>query len=338
MVTAATLTINNTGGIGTGGTGTTLNCSVNGTTTTTLKGCTGTVNINGQTCTFTYTNGTVVVTCIPGAVPASTTNMPATTTGTLATTTNMPATVTGTPVTLTSPNCNVNGTMLMGCTGTVNINGQTAFAFANGMVSVMGTPVGVTSPISNTFPFNNIGISDDVSMGAGNFDGGHYSYSAQTLQSAQIAPGKMIIANGVAFTWSTTKTGSPDNVQAQGQTILVTPINNATTLAFLGAATNGGVQGTQGMATITYTDGTIQPFVLAFSDWTLNAAKATQLVNGNQIVERFNYRNSANGPQLDKPYIFYTSVALQAGKTILSVTLPAIVNHGQLHVFAISTK
>jgi hypothetical protein len=93
-----------------------------------------------------------------------------------------------------------------------------------------------------------------------------------------------------------------------------------------------------GNGKITYTDGSTQAFTLAFSDWTLNGGRAMPL-NGNQIVATTPYRNSPNGVQLGQmPNVFYTSVALQAGKTIQSVTMPAHANHGQLHVFAIGTK
>ena len=50
------------------------------------------------------------------------------------------------------------------------------------------------------------------------------------------------------------------------------------------------------------------------------------------------YRNSVNGRQADKPYVFYISAPLMAGKTLQSVTLPSTVNQGELHVFAVGTK
>jgi hypothetical protein len=50
------------------------------------------------------------------------------------------------------------------------------------------------------------------------------------------------------------------------------------------------------------------------------------------------YRNTPNGKETINAYVFYTSVTLQAGKTIQSVKLPAAPNSGSLHVFAIGTK
>jgi hypothetical protein len=127
----------------------------------------------------------------------------------------------------------------------------------------------------------------------------------------------------------------PDNVLAQGQVIPITPVKNATTLGFLGAAGFGPSTGT---ATITYTDGTTQNFSLGFSDWVLNGNN-TPLLPGNQVVAVTPYRNAPyRTMQTLTPNILYTDVALQAGKTIQSVTLPATVDRGNLHVFAIGTK
>ena len=248
---------------------------------------------------------------------------------------------TGTGGTATAPNCNVNGTAIAGCTGTTTINGQSCtLAFAQGTVTVTCPTAQGGAPITGTgtptvLPFNNSGTSDDANMGTGNFDGAGFSYSVQALQNAGITPGKTITFNGATFTWPASKAGTPDNVQAQGQTIPVTAVKGATTLAFLGSASFGPSSGT---ATITYSDGTTQPFSLAFSDWTLSGGTAA-LLNGEQVVVNTTYRDSAGGMQMNQmPNVFYVGVALQAGKTLQSVTLPATVNQGQLHVFAISTK
>jgi len=245
---------------------------------------------------------------------------------------------TGTGTGATAPDCKINGTVIAGCTGTVTINGQTCtLAFANGTVTetcsgANGNP-GPGTPTA--LPFNNSAVSNDTNVLQGNFDGVGYSYSAQTLQNAGLTPGKMLTFNGVSFLWPNSAVGTLDNVQAQGQTIPVTATKGATMLAFLGSAAFGPSTGT---ATITYTDGTTQTFTLAFSDWTLNGGGSAPL-NADQVVVALPYRNSLHGRQLDQmPEIFYTSVALQPGKTIKSVTLPATANQGQLHIFAMSTK
>jgi hypothetical protein len=237
----------------------------------------------------------------------------------------------------TAPDCKVNGTVIAGCMGTVTLNGQTCtLSFAAGTVTetctgATGDPGGTTVKI---LPFNNSGISNDASTQQGNFDGSGFSYSAQTLQNAGLTPGRTLTFNGVSFLWPNAAVGAPDNVQAQGQVIPVPGGKGATMLAFLGSAAFGPSTGT---GTITYTDGTTQTFTLAFSDWTLNGGASTPL-NADQVVVALPYRNSLHGRQLDQfPEVFYTSVALQPGKTIKSVILPNP-NRGQIHVFAISTK
>ncbi len=246
--------------------------------------------------------------------------------------------------------------------GTTTINGQSCtIAFANGTVTETctaaqgggtgtggtggtgtgGTGVGTGGTgtggtgTSAVLPFNNTATSSDANMGTGNFDGVGFSYSSQALQNAGIAPGKVVTFNGVSFTWPASAVGTPDNVLAQGQKIPVTPVKGATTLAFLGAA---GFGPSMGAATVTYTDGTTQPFMLAFSDWTLSGGAAAPF-SGEQVVANTMYRDSAGGMQMNQmPNVFYVGITLQAGKTIQSVTLPTTVDRGNLHVFAISTK
>jgi hypothetical protein len=246
--------------------------------------------------------------------------------------------------TATTPDCNVNGTKVAGCAGTVTINGQTCtLAFANNTVNLTcpdaaapanNTVTNTNSGSSNPLTFNNVGTSNDDEMQTANFDGWGDSYSAQALQSVGVTPGKTIVFNGVTFKWPDAAAGMANNVQAKGEVIPITPVQGATTLAFLGSASNGP---STGEATITYTDGTTQKFQLVLSDWTLNAGRSAPSA-GNQIVATSPYRTTPNGMQAHAPSVFYVDIALMAGKTVQSVTLPSTVNKGQEHIFAISTK
>jgi hypothetical protein len=254
----------------------------------------------------------------------------------------------GTP---TTPDCNVNGTKVAGCAGTVTINGQTCtLAFANGIVNLTcpnapapGNNGAGNTGANNTVPggsnpnpltFNNVGVSNDDNTAAANFDGGGSSYSAQALQNVGITPGKTLTFNGVNFFWPDAAVPATNNVVAKGQVIPITPVQGATTLAFLGSSSNGP---SFGNATITYSDGTTQTFKMLFSDWTLNAGRSSPSA-GNQSVAEMPYRNTPNGMQAHRPHVFYIGVALMAGKTVQSVTLPTTVNQGKIHVFAIATK
>jgi endoglucanase len=190
------------------------------------------------------------------------------------------------------------------------------------------TPVS-TPPILNGY--NNTGVSNNTATNMANYDGEHFSYSAQALQADGITPGSTITSNGFAFTWPDITSGMANNYRSNGQTIAVTPINHAQNLALLGSATDGTASGT---ATITYTDGSTQTFTLSFTDW----AGLTPRF-GNTVVASMPYRNTHSGQQPMAVYLFSTSIALQSGKTVQSVTLPAIVGRrSSLHVFAIATK
>jgi endoglucanase len=201
-------------------------------------------------------------------------------------------------------------------------------ATATATATPASTPTPVATPVQNGY--NNTGISNNNAPGTANYDGGGASYSAQALQADGIAPGKIVTAGSFAYTWPNVSVGAADNYRSAGQTIAVTPVSHADHLGLLGSATNGAASGT---ATITYTDSSTQTFTAGFTDW----AKSPPSF-GNAIVAGMSSRNIKSGNQALKVYLFSTSIALQAGKTVQSVTLPTTVLGGQLHVFAISTS
>jgi len=181
-------------------------------------------------------------------------------------------------------------------------------------------------------PFNDTGISSDANPNAANFDGYGDSYSAQTLQSAGLTSGQQVIAPGMTFRWPNVTPGAPNDIVAHGQTLhLATPVVGAT-LAFLGAASNGPTTGT---GIVTYADGSTRRFTLGFSDWTLNGGALTPGY-GNSIAATLPYRNHGASHERVKTFVFRATVPLQEGKVVTSVTLPATVTHGQLHIFALA--
>jgi hypothetical protein len=191
----------------------------------------------------------------------------------------------------------------------------------------------VSTRAGNSY-MNNVGTSDDLTTTFANYDGQGNSYSLPALKAAaHLIPGQDFYFNGVDFSWPSSYSVQADNYQAVGQTIAITPVTNANTLAVIGSGTNGN---TSGAATITYTDGSTQTFILGFADW--NTSSVSSLPYNNSVVVTMPYRNTPNGKETINAYVFYTSVTLQAGKTIQSVKLPAAPNSGSLHVFAIGTK
>lgn len=182
--------------------------------------------------------------------------------------------------------------------------------------------------------YNNTGISNDSAPTTANFDGGGSSYSEQALTSVGLAPGAHFVFNGVTFTWPSSAPGTPDNYASHDTSIGVPSLSGATTLAFLGSASGGPSSCT---VVITYTDNTTQTFTLTFSDWTLNAGKSKP-APGNSVAATMTYRNTPTGKQTRTVDIFYVEVALEAGKTAATVTLPTAANQGVLHIFAIGLK
>ncbi len=168
--------------------------------------------------------------------------------------------------------------------------------------------------------FNNTGISDDSDFTAADFDGAGNSYSAQALTAAGLGPGAAVTHDGITFTWPDVPPGQPDNVVAQGQTILLS--GSGTTLGFLGAGSPGDESGT---GTVYYTDGSTSSFTITLDNYFDKPG------TGNDIIATLPYINDSNpataggtgGKRNQTVYVFCTSAAITAGKTVRAVTLPA---------------
>jgi beta-galactosidase len=188
--------------------------------------------------------------------------------------------------------------------------------------------------------FNNSGISDDSGFTAASFDGLGASYSAQALAAAGLAPGAAVTHDGITFTWPDVPAGHPDNVLAQGQTILAS--GSGTTLGFLGAGSPGRENGT---GTVYYTDGSTGSFTLTLDGY-LAAPQA-----GHDVIATLPYSNdsapgTAGGGAAANPgqtaRVFYACAAIDPSKTVQAVMLPAggtIAARGGrisgIHVFAL---
>ncbi|MFE2752014.1 GH92 family glycosyl hydrolase [Actinosynnema sp. NPDC059335] len=205
--------------------------------------------------------------------------------------------------------------------------------FANGQRSTI--PVLVAEPGSLRAAFDNTGTSPDDDQAVGNFDGGGWSYSRDALADAGLAPGGTVAADGLTYTWPTSPVGEADNVNASGEAITVAAPAGATRLGLLGSAASGKASGT---LTVSYTDGSTQTAEVGFSDWALGGAANLPPSFDNRVVATMPYRNNTSGEsQTLKVYVFATApIALQAGKQVRSVTLPASVTGGTFHVFAIA--
>ena len=195
-------------------------------------------------------------------------------------------------------------------------------------------PTVTSTPVSALTPFNNEGISSDANPAVGNFDGGGRSYSSEALAAAGFAPGQQLSLGGIAFQWPTPAPGKPDNWLYRENTISFTTTSNQ--IAFLGASTVGAstVGASTGTGFVRFSDGTAQTFTITFSDWTLGGG-SQQIDPSDTIAVTTPYRNTGAGRQTVNTYVFETIITVAPGKTIISVTLPRVVNQGGIHVFAI---
>jgi len=211
-----------------------------------------------------------------------------------------------------------------------------ATAPAGGTVHVFAAAIKTSVTPNN---YNNVGISDNSAPTSANFDGLGNSYSAQALAAAtplHLTPGAHVSINGVGFTWPNVAPGLPDNYQAAGQVIPITPVANASVLGFLGAAT-GGAYG-PGTVTVTYSDASADTFPIMFNDWLAGGPPPPD----GQLVTTSAYYHSATNPFIvNAPAsVYYYEVPLELGKTVVSITLPpapSLSTDPQLHIFAIGT-
>jgi predicted alpha-1,2-mannosidase len=197
--------------------------------------------------------------------------------------------------------------------------------------------VTVGKPGTVLWYLNNHGISGDDTNPSANFDGGGWSYSAAALAAVGVKPGSTVSSGGFQFTWPDVNPDDPDNIAVGGSGVVLDVPSGGTPptkLSLLGSASNGGASGT---ATLTYTDGTTQQVTVGFSDWTLGGG-TQQPSYGNVIAVHTSYRDVAGGGKdVVGTNVFATApIALQAGKTLQSVTLPSTVNGGTMHVFAVA--
>jgi hypothetical protein len=297
----------------------------------------------GQRTDFTYTDPARLVIPTGSSAPASIGAQDLTGTGTTVSwKANPPAGVTVTPTsgTLTVPaggkiTAPVTVAVTSGAIGTT-YSIPVSYSTSSGTLPNATLSVLVAQPGSLLAAQDNVGISPDDDTAAANFDGDGFSYSSDQLASAGLTAGGATTANGVTLTWPNSAVGSPDNVVAAGQTITVDgATSSATKLEILGSASNGNSSGT---VTITYTDGSTQTATLGFSDWTLGAG-ADSPAFGNTIQATTPYRNqTSGGNQTINTFVFAAApIALTAGKTVQSITLPTdVTGGGEVHVFSIA--
>jgi uncharacterized membrane protein len=241
-----------------------------------------------------------------------------------------PGSFTG-PVTVTLSDANANASIYYTTDGSIPTANSTlytapfavnasspiqAVALANGQASAIATGVYTIAGATNPTPVNLSLVAyanvvgtetDGTTVPNGGLDTFGDAYSA-------LLTGANVVFQGQGYAF-----GSPGTLNALSNTVLPLPAGNFSTLRFLGTGLNGN-QTAQSFV-VTYTDGTSTTFTQSVSDWFVPANNA-----GESTVLTMAYRVTQSGA-LDNTsgtvYIYGYSLALNPGKTVASLTLPA---------------
>ncbi|WP_030490265.1 GH92 family glycosyl hydrolase [Micromonospora chokoriensis] len=187
--------------------------------------------------------------------------------------------------------------------------------------------------------FDNVCIGDEGVV-AGDCDAKSWAYSRAALAAGGVTQGKRQQVPGTAlqFTLPTIPAGLPDNATGNGATVALDLPNDAKSISFIGAGTQGN-QSTTGTAN--FSDGSTASIPIQMSDWTLGGNASGTPSYGNVIVARTAYRLSGTSRDGAQPFLFATApYQIPAGKTLVSVTLPKQTGsagaEGRIHVFAVA--
>jgi hypothetical protein len=218
------------------------------------------------------------------------------------------------------------------------------FSYRHTRYPMAATAVTVDVPYrSLQAAYDNRGISDNRAVKAADFDGSGISYSHQALSGAGLGHGTKFHVGATSLVWPDVAPGTPDNVTLEGQTIRMPAPSTATQLTFVGAS--GGVQTSggdeSGFGVIEYTDGTDQPYILTLDNWFRNARTPDSSVTTVPYANETNGSGSRGGPgkREQAVHVFATSIALEPGKRVASVTLPSVATlpgDFPMHVFALA--
>lgn len=206
--------------------------------------------------------------------------------------------------------------------GPVTVTGtSTGFAPQSTTINVFVNPAttgGSGTSVDLSSAFNVYGFYTDVDETAitptNSLDGVGYAYSANLLNSG-------LDFDGAQFSFG--PANQPDTI-ANTSTAIPLPSGSYATLQMLAT----GIEGNQAsqIITVTYTDSTTSQFTQSFSDWCshLNSGcSSTGDNSGESVAVAMPYRDSAGGPDDRVFYLYHYSFALNPGKTVQSLMLPA---------------
>ncbi|MFF5204207.1 GH92 family glycosyl hydrolase [Micromonospora parva] len=205
--------------------------------------------------------------------------------------------------------------------------------------ATVGVEVAYAPPSGLTAAFDNLCIGDEGVLAA-DCDAKSWAYSRAALVAGGVTQGQPQQVPGTAlrFTVPVIPAGRPDNATGNGATVVLDLPQDAKSISFIGAGTQGN-QSTTGTAT--FSDGSTASVPIQFSDWTLGGNANGTPSYGNVIVARTAYRLQGTSRDGAQPFLFATApYQIPAGKTLVSVTLPTQTGDprsaGRIHVFAVA--
>ncbi|MEW2429585.1 PKD domain-containing protein [Micromonospora sp. NPDC047644] len=190
-----------------------------------------------------------------------------------------------------------------------------------------------------TAAFDSVCVGDEGALAA-DCDAKSWAYSRAALAAggATQGQGQQVPGTALRFTLPVIPAGQPDNATGNGATVVLDLPQDATSISFIGAGTQGN-QSTTGTAT--FSDGSTASIPIQLSDWTLGGNANGTPSYGNIIVTRTAYRLQGTSRDAAQPFLFATApYQIPAGKTLVSVTLPTQTGDprsaGRIHVFAVA--
>ncbi|WP_430501444.1 GH92 family glycosyl hydrolase [Micromonospora trifolii] len=205
--------------------------------------------------------------------------------------------------------------------------------------ATVGVEVAYAPASGLTAAFDNVCIGDEGALAA-DCDAKSWAYSRAALAAGGATQGQAQQVPGTAlrFTLPVIPAGQPDNATGNGATVVLDLPQDANSISFIGAGTQGN-QSTTGTAT--FSDGSTASIPIQLSDWTLGGNANGTPSYGNIIVARTAYRLQGTSRDGAQPFLFATApYQIPAGKTLVSVTLPTQTGDprsaGRIHVFAVA--
>jgi hypothetical protein len=192
-------------------------------------------------------------------------------------------------------------------------------------------PAAVEIPLARYF--DNVAVTSNAAPTTGNLDGSGSAFSFQALAADGVRPGGLITYQGIPFRWPDAGAAKPDNVTASGQTLTVR--GAGPWLAFLLTAGWGPAKG---VATVVYSGGATQKFMIGAPDWYTSCQSA----GAPGVVVFTPYRNQGNGQATFTTCVYYAAIRLRSARSVTSLVLPDISpplprsGHPSLHIFAIT--